>query len=277
MFHDLMLDWFRSRLKKIDRNIGLALERDDPEALHELRVDLKRLRAFFDLVQALNPDFDSRRRFSRFRKLSRCTAGLRDTGVQLDLLRGPAEGLDCPDFAAFLERSLAACGQEFHQSGAAERAKLGKSLKAIRCALEGVGPEEAEGRALERFEALHAGLTGLAGAGEPDEEVLHRVRIQAKEVHFTLRIVQRCFHLLEDRKDFIRQIRKVHRCLGRWHDLEISLFYLDGFGRECPEEAAAAPYSRLREKLVREREALKDGFRAAFDRFLKAAGVPLDR
>ena len=55
MFRDKILAYLDKRLSGIREKYDLARENVDAEAVHDLRVHLKRTRALFSLIEALEP------------------------------------------------------------------------------------------------------------------------------------------------------------------------------------------------------------------------------
>ena len=47
MFQKKMIKYFNKKLKSIKYNYALSLEQNDVEGVHDLRVDIKRMKAFF--------------------------------------------------------------------------------------------------------------------------------------------------------------------------------------------------------------------------------------
>ena len=68
---------------------------DDPEALHDLRVELRRLRAWLRLARDVVKTRKSARR--RLKALGRSTSPMRDREVMLDLLKQVGETPDCTE------------------------------------------------------------------------------------------------------------------------------------------------------------------------------------
>ena len=86
MFRKEMIQYFQSKLNEIKRNYSLALEKNDIDGVHDLRVDIKRMTACFNLVESISGNFNARKNFRNFRKIAKNTGGLRDSQVQQILL-----------------------------------------------------------------------------------------------------------------------------------------------------------------------------------------------
>ncbi|HER35402.1 MAG: CHAD domain-containing protein [Halothiobacillaceae bacterium] len=80
----------------------LAAHRTDPEALHDLRVESRRLRAWLRLARDVVKTRKRARR--RLKRLGRSTGPMRDREVMLDLLRQVEQTPDCVDVAGRLVR-----------------------------------------------------------------------------------------------------------------------------------------------------------------------------
>src|SRR3989339_1916818 len=86
MYKKIVLDYFNARVAGLEQYCSLALERKEPEGIHQLRVENKRLKAFFCLLESINPALEAKKYFSGFRQLSKSGAAERDAFVQLELL-----------------------------------------------------------------------------------------------------------------------------------------------------------------------------------------------
>jgi len=100
MLRDLMLDACHTRLASITANYRLAFDEHSADGVHDLRVDLKRMRALFDMVEALNNGFRAKQAFKQFRGIAKHTSALRDVQVQRDVIASLAA--DPGAYAAFL-------------------------------------------------------------------------------------------------------------------------------------------------------------------------------
>ena len=149
--------------------------------------------------------------------------------------------------------------------------KLKDSSKLIKKAFKNCTPIWAETKAHGRFYNLKNDLIILSRGNNLVEEILHKVRIQSKETHYTLEIVQQCFHILEDRTDFISEIKKVHQVLGKWHDFDISLVYLNNFMIGYNNGFSKETYIQLEKHINKEKAKLSKNFRTVLDKFSKTA------
>ena len=270
-----ILEYFQSRLDEVTDNYTLTLEDNDPDGVHDMRVAIKRLKAFFNLVENVNDEFIAKENFRNFRKIAKNTSGLRDSQVQLELLGkfNKKLNLNVSDFESYLKKMESENIESFRNFSNKKKPvkKLDSSKKLLKKALKNISPVWSETKAHGRFYNLKTDLIILSSESDLREEILHKVRIQSKEIHYTLEIVQKCFHIDENRTDFIRDIKKVHQILGKWHDYDVNLVYLDNFLSGYGNNSSAATYKQLRKHITKQKAKLSGNFRTVLDEFSKTA------
>jgi len=276
MFQSEMLDYFRSHLNNIKHNYILALEQNDPEGVHDLRVELKRMKAFFNLVEALNPDFHARENFKEFRKISKKTNRLRDSQVQYKLLENVKTSLnaDVNGYEQFLKKMET----ENHEalrifSEHNPLNQLKKSKKDIKSAFKPITHIWAETKALGRLYNLLNDIILMNGNNNTGNTKLHKVRILAKELHYTFEILQQSFHLFPEGDEFVNHISRVHKILGKWHDCEVGIAYVTEFLENGGKDASPELHKTLRDYFLCEKEGLRKMFSPAFEDFKQAASA----
>lgn len=271
-----MLAYYRTKFEEVCHNYDLALYENDPDGVHDLRVALKRLRAFFTLAECINRRFNARKQFKNFKRISRNTGALRDTQVQRNLVEklNTSLHLDLTAYFLFLDNREAGHIREFQIFSLMNPIKgLNKAEKDIQTVLGEILGRFAEANARELFDNLRGELYRLSGERELKEEILHEIRKLAKQTHYTLEVIQAGFEQYTDAQDFVKGIKKVHQALGRWHDLDVSLLFLDEFLERNGGAHPLEPYSQLKEHIQREKEALNKKFRTVFDAFRKTIHI----
>jgi len=276
MFFQEMKAYYDKKLDETRSNFSLALEARDFDGIHDLRVGLKRMKAFFNMVEALNLDFDAVKRFRPFRRIAKRTGGLRDAQVQRKLVEKKSGelGVDMQDYLDYLERRELEAYETFRAF--AEKGPLSgleKSRKHIEKALKPITGIAAETRALGRFHNQKNNLIMLNSGSSLKDNTLHRVRILSKEIHYTFELLQQCFHIYEDRIDFTAAIKTVHQVLGAWHDCDVSLGYIDAFEKTVKGSAADTRYGDLKRCIRTEKKALHKQFRSVLDEFNETASA----
>lgn len=225
-----LLLYFDELFAEVARNYLAALERNDEDGVHDLRVALKRMKALFNLVGAMDHEFPIKERFKPFRRLAKNTAGLRDAQVQRRLIADTAgdKGASFPEFDVWIEdreREGAARFREFAATSPLPR--LESRRRHIERMVRSVSPVAAATMAQGRFYNLRNDMIFLSQNTAPDENALHRFRILAKETHYTLETVRRCFGMFPDAEQIVERIKQMHKLLGAIHDRDIALNWID--------------------------------------------------
>jgi len=277
MYKKELLSYFQSKLKQVRYNYNLALI-NDPDGVHDLRVEFKRLRGFFKLIESINDDFNAKKNFKDFRKIAKSTSGLRDFQVQQKLLKNAEKILyiDVNGYKNYLKKMEVENLESFRNFSRKNTIEnLKKRGKCIKRALKDITPVWAETKARGCIYNMRTNLILLSNQDDLNDEILHDIRILSKETHYILEIIQKCFKIYENAKDFEAGIKKVHQVLGKWHDFDVSIGYLNDYVETQRNDISHETYHKLREHLQQDKEVLKKSFRTVFDEFNKIASVSL--
>ncbi len=267
---------FDAEISRIRKMTGRSRRMFGLEAIHDLRVEIKRLRALFDLIEACRPRFPRRKRFKPFRRLFKAAGGLREAQVESSLARDKATSprLDLDAYRNVLKDDELRARRRF--CAAAKAFERGSSLpcrKAIDKALDGLDPRSVQTAIEARCDKLRRGLLQLKRA-KLAKRGLHAIRVRAKRMHDTLEILQGCFRPDDAALAGLNEsLRAVHQALGRWHDLELAAASLRDFlanraVRPLAEEPAYTDYARLMRADSRRHLA---AFEKAWENFIRRA------
>lgn len=239
------------RLRECDAELAVAvprvLESSDDEAIHDLRVAIRRLRTLLKM---------SRRLFGRwhvdvvrraFADVMRATGDLRDEEVLEETLEGLS---DRPEFAAFMrarkarERKLRKAIVTLLHSGALDRARL--LLKAL--LVFPVAPDS--DRDLARFarrtvERARDGVEDRRNARPDDAEGLHELRIAYKELRYSIELLADALPI--DDRALLEPATVFQKRLGELHDADVAIDVVK-HARSLPEEVRSDVLARLHEK-----------------------------
>jgi CHAD domain-containing protein len=203
------------------------------ETVHDLRVEIKRLRAFFDLAEACNPLFAGRAAFQPIRKLFKAAAPLREVQVDLTLARDKcaALGLRLDEYRNALKAAELRARKKFSAAaGCFDPGVFLDQETALRRVLDGIESSVLQSKTEAFFHILTGELRHLERAGPRDRQTLHRIRILAKKSRYVLEVVQACFRPGEAAlQELNESLRAVHQALGQWHDLELGLASVQDF------------------------------------------------
>ncbi len=223
---------FEKEAGQVHERAGLARHDFGVEDIHDLRVEVKRLRALLGVVKACSPGFKDRKLSKPFRRLFRSAAGLREAQVSVGLARGWAasSGLALDEYRNVLKQDEIQGRKAFaHEAARFRRNFSSRESEAIDGAVKGRTDHALERLTGERLSTLRRRLQGLKKPA-PAKRNLHRIRVQTKKTRYTLEVLQRCFRPDDARLTRLnRALRSIHQALGRWHDLELAAASLREF------------------------------------------------
>ena len=217
--------------KNYDRALG-----NDRDSVHDMRVAIKRLRAFFRLVESLNEDFLAKENCKPFTRFAKNAGSLRDSHVQQELAGKYADDLnvDLQPYETFLKKheqdSLSAF-LVFSEDDPLTHLKPVK--KRIHTALRTLSPVWAETKAAGCLYNLRNQLMLMCAAPEPADEVLHDIRKLTKMIHYTYDIVFTCFDNVDEDKIYRETIISTHKMLGNGMTMRSALGISTCFSHLC--------------------------------------------
>ncbi|QGT77711.1 CHAD domain-containing protein [Guyparkeria halophila] len=201
---------------------------DDPEALHDLRVELRRLRVWLRLSRDVLRTRKSTRR--RLKALARSSSPMRDHEVMIGLLDRLAEEADCAEAAAWIrrladERAPARGELSFDIKPGLKPRSRSQTVPFVRWFTTQVTMMTEH---IERD--LAAGQTGF-----------HAARIQVKHLRYLLEPLHEPFAVIEP---MLADLKTMQDWLGDLHDLVVFRAHLADYGGWLLTDALPAPLAR---------------------------------
>lgn len=233
MYPECLWMYYGNLQRIVEENYNLAVRFADVEGVHDMRVGIKRLRAYFNLIEWINPVFQAKQNLKPIRRLFKASGKVRDIHVQQELVRRWASELDLEmsEYYNFLKQKETEERKRF-----ADFAKKKFDLKVfqsnwtlIQNVLSFISTEYIQFKSEERFNAQIEELVKFKEKENFIEDDYHAIRILSKEMRYTVEVLQTCFPPKNIWTQLNETLRKVHQALGRWHDDDVSLLFLDGF------------------------------------------------
>lgn len=233
MYPECLWTYYGNLQRIIAENYKLAVGFAGVEGVHDMRVGIKRLRAYFDLIEWINPVFQAKQSLKPIRRLFKVSGKVRDIHVQQELMRRWVSelNLEMSEYYNFLKQKETEERKRF-----ADYAKKKFDLKvfqvnwtSIQNVLSFISTEYIQFKSEERFNAQIEELIRFKEKENFVEEDYHAIRILSKEARYTLEVLQICFPQKVIWEELNESLRKVHQALGRWHDDDVALLFLDGF------------------------------------------------
>jgi CHAD domain-containing protein len=258
----LTFKYFDLQRKAFERNYPILQVISETEAIHDLRVCLKKLRTLFSLFGYIAPTkFNSKQNFKPFRQLFREVGIIRDLQVQqIETKTMAGESLlDCRLYLDFLS-------QTEHRA----RQKLDHWLKdftppdwgALQRTLQDIVTEFGDAALRQstlyfvtgRLTAVRKFITGI-----PNDETLHDTRRLLKEARFMLDMINAYFRDDPFKPDLQKSIKYAEDILGEWHDRMVGFHYLGDFihGEKSQEHQLPPLCSGMLQQLLNEKEKLE--------------------
>jgi CHAD domain-containing protein len=222
----------RARLKKLLSTRSFASASDPVEALHDLRVASRRLRAFVDVFEPLLGTQHEKRTRRSLRDVTRAVRALRDWDVQLALIGGrmprAQTDLERAGIEFLLERATAERAREaIRAERKLEKVDFGELERHVELALaNAVGRlPEAEGEMnrlawtllepfVSRLEEAH-----FVDDGAEHVEQLHALRIDAKRLRYALELFEPL--LSPKHRAVMGRVRDLQDVIGEHRDVTV--------------------------------------------------------
>lgn len=267
----------------------------DQEAVHQMRVASRRLRAALNVFAPAMPPKKLKRWRKQVRAITAALGDARDIDVQVAFIDARLDALDADHRAA--RPGL----QRLHLRLTQQRRRAQDAVVAAMDGLENADlfaamPDELHRIAVETRESLGAGAAQLLGhpairrhgrqaitqrldqmlgyeayVDQPAMvEQLHQMRIEAKRLRYTVELFQPAFGDQLDKP--LKRIRKVQAALGDVHDLDVWLAFLPRFLDEERRRTAdyfghTRSFKRLEAGILDLINQLQDERRLAFESF----------
>jgi len=267
-------DYYHSQAEKIVMQYDLARKYFDSKAIHEMRVEIKRFRAFFNLVEWINPDFQAQKNFKKIRVIFKAAGKIRDIHVQQEVTRTQIaeSNLEVSEYYNHLKQQVIRKQPAF--SGVAKTFKINEFNKnwiKIDSALNILPENYIQFKTEERFYSLIDDLISYKEKAPFTANDYHKIRILSKETRYALEILQTCFPELDHFEDLNLKIRDLHRALGKWHDDEIGLLFLYDFMENYADQSffQKKSYDRFIKNLEQEKKQCLATFEKQWKEFLE--------
>lgn len=236
MMQECLSAYYNSRCRNLENAFFKAAGFFDPDGVHDLRVAVKQVRAFFRLLEWMTPAFKGKKYIRPFRALFKAAGDLRDVHVQQELSRkwSRKQGEFLGEYYNSLKEREFPARKKF--ADFAEHFNLPSAIsvnrKRIAHTLSTFSQNALQEKLQQRISAQTTALIGLCEQALKHEARLHSLRILSKETCYTLDIAT-CCPVEAACWDTMRvRLRAVHQALGKWHDAEVACEQILHFQQE---------------------------------------------
>ncbi len=223
--------YYDAKVSDITEHFTNASKDGNEYAVHEMRVGIKKLRTFYELIKGTDPKYDLKKAYTPIRKLFKSAAGIRDAQVIQASVREHISKLclnvNISEYFNLLKQNEMSAKKYFFRLCktfdptifSKNRSLINKSLSAI----EEAGIEEKSRKYLKNLLDI---LNELKIKSDLEEKDFHDIRILCKKARYTLEILSFCYSQ-EDFDILNNSLRSVHQALGQWHDTDVSISFLN--------------------------------------------------
>ena len=219
--------YYEARASAIRARYRRAARYFTEDDIHELRVEIKRLRALAKLLAWMEPSFRARKRLRHTRQLFKVAGTLRDLHVQRELVNAHVSSLpwNLSEYRNYLQSRETTARREYARAADAySDDELARFTEAMLRALGGLEEGDIMWKTEQRLSVIVSRLADLRHEQDLALVDLHKIRIMSKEARYTLEIL-RAFPgpVRSEREALDSALRRVHRALGRWHDADVGV------------------------------------------------------
>ena len=229
------LDKYRSKLvTDTNRQLRILLESPDEAAVHDFRVGIKRLRAFYEFLDRVDEKLSAKKLLQPYRAMFKKLGRIRDAHIAIGLIEElePTPNPQSKQLIGLLRSKIRGDYRGFRKLVGNDR-NLSIKLPTIRAA-------ETPPAAIARQKPVY--LDGLLAKILPSEKRMntnewHRKRILLKSYRYTLEAFNLCpGHKVDERE--LRRISMLEQLLGDWHDRVITAELLQSMPASAADPAA---------------------------------------
>ncbi len=221
--HETFLSYFDERCDKLRGAVDLARRYCAGEGIHDLRVEIKRLRVFYEIAHQLSSRFDSSAHRRELKKLFRAAGSLRDIDIEQSLI-GPA----LPDYAVseyfiHLKRRELKHRPAFLRASSAYRFRtLARARRELQRLLSEVTSEQLQLAIASTIKTSASQLREIGSKRRQTAETLHELRKRAKALRYRIDIEKLCCGSHAGAARITAQLKALYDCLGVWRDTKLT-------------------------------------------------------
>ena len=232
--HETIHEYYLHQHRNIENYLELCLIHPEVELVHELRLSIKKLRAFHKLAEHLflNKIDEHIHIKNRVRKLFKVAGQLRDTQVQILMLSSfeSQTGILYPEFSDWLLRREKKQVSRFSKKPeqVVPRATAQSTHRKIGDLLALADDETILAGAGKVLSGLYLQSRELC-SGSMNSRNLHRIRTITKRMKYIFNIMAHSYPDFKFNHVSIESLRDIEAAAGHWHDNLVRMELLDKF------------------------------------------------
>lgn len=228
-----LIKYLSKREKMILRVLATPRSRYTKLTFHNLRIELKKLNALFEILGYCSPEFKRKGYFKPFKILFKQAGKVRELQITEALLNQHVAEDSLTQFGQYITMQMQKAEDVFFSlTTKSKRAKLKKQLQKT----EPFTLQAKRKKILNYLEKERKKIENLMTAENIPTELVHTLRKRIKTYNYNRRILEK-----SDLSKKIFSTDHLSDLLGQWHDLRITLGYIQSMKKSAvvkPEESA---------------------------------------
>jgi CHAD domain-containing protein len=246
--HQRLSNYFGKQCTAFTANFVKVRECFDTDAIHDMRVAVKRIRAVLMLLEKLDPAFDAENAEGELSRLFKLSGKMRDAQVQQQLIRKYESALnqDFSDFIHYLNRYEKKSIRRF--TGYVEEHKVRDytaSLQQTADEIPGRKKGQAIGEAIINLVNELLEICGNLKSDQVHDENLHEIRRKLKQCNYLLSVFHRDDPALPRLSQTLKLLETANDLLGEWHDHVVGMELLRKYINNASKTQAELPVQYL--------------------------------
>lgn len=258
-----IIDYLSTHCELFTENFRKVTDSFDADAIHDMRVAFKRIRAVYLLAEHIDHKaFSARSNEGKLRLLFRYSGRMRDTQVQQELILRVAEEhhTTCHEYIGHLQKLENKAIRKFRDFISTIDAgyELATGAEKARMLFQQSDPETIRTHLIRIVDELFEKASQLRSADQSDDN-LHEIRRRLKQCHYLLSTFSSTDPDLPRLKTTLKRLDKINEMLGDWHDLVVAAEYLNKFttGHRDPDDAGHSRFELLTTNIMEKRDELR--------------------
>ncbi len=264
---EAFLSYFDERRDKLRRAIDLARRYYAVEGIHDLRVEIKRLRVFYEVAFHVSSHFRASAHRQELKKLFRTAGCLRDIDIEQSLVGPALPNYTVDEYFVRLKRRELKHRPAFLQASLEFLyLTLAQVRRELQRHLSEVSAQQLRLAIASTISTSASELKELGARSRQTAETLHELRKRAKALRYRLDIEKLCSGSKETTAKSTAQLKALYDCLGAWRDLKLTQNNLRRFRRKNAQLTFfdSSAYSRFTRELGKHLASQLDSFRLAW-------------
>jgi CHAD domain-containing protein len=232
MIPDCLINFAQKRLANIERHFEDSSVHCGINSIHDLRVEIKRLRAILTLVKCLKPDYKNAKYYKKVRPLFKEAGKVRDIHVQMMTIREAMNNhrLELSEYYNTLKSRETRLRSDYLTfCDGFKTSALDTITDSLRDFPGSPGENDPDENLRNCFQERLNEIVSLKRQAYLTPAEYHQIRIRTKTARYILEVVRECFSDEQRYLDLNEGLKAIHQVLGLWHDKEVGILMLQDF------------------------------------------------